>query len=878
MSTRFDWSDVCTTILSMQSSHTHRASVISQLGSEGISERISVSPGIVLSAETIEQVVGDAAQSCMVPPDYAASGNVSTRWFGTIGSSLAHLNLLHRFDRRRPKCSWLMVLADDVVLLPGFAEWVQRSVFTASNTNVDFVNLAVVRAWGEESGQATSKEASAVKRVSGSQDWPAWTAGRSPADAIVKSPNLLVSGYLVRMATLPVLLKSFGLTRNWRRECSIDQVLARVQYALASSGQYRAVNVEAEWSKLAHCAVGESEKQVIQKRFPDRHAACETQHKELYGSGSRSHDRRRRLSSIDDTLLMTKKKASVKNGHTQPSGACFHGFQVPGDRVTVDGEGRLVTRPLGVGGAAIVREVADEWPSRCASAMRGLLDRGLLDKGSRAPHHAQPTAAIATTTAPIPPKPATVRIVEELGLTFGHSSNKNFPQTFPSRSTPRAPITANQAQLLSSEDLELLKQLVNAKGWDEIAAAREYPQRVPQRGRRGCAAVTDPLHCCYRVSLVERMERMSAWSRSHGLPQSIDVLYPYAGVDLLNSYGLFPSAPVHVLSAYHVAYSPNAETDDPADLFAETRRCLRDAECTHIMVESAANYYRHLMCLGFRSAMSAWMEGRYFAKGIGVFPSMLMLIRLLDMDLLEVTMLRRPNERTGKRAETYHGTGFVMIVQRRSKLPSEAKPPPRQKIVYLGELYGPKTVRSFFDEVERHMTLKPFVFINKAILLNMNEPTGEGDHLIHGSFFRNELCNRGAIVGAMVQDQTGFDIYFAGDFGLKYTRCASRLQAACGLPSRSHMPHPLPTACASHRSRSHTAGASGSTVTARARRRTRTSRNGWRGRCWSYRIRRPSARAGSTSRVASGRNVGSTIGRSLLCWQSPCRSAGRITA
>ncbi|KOO23658.1 hypothetical protein Ctob_010914, partial [Chrysochromulina tobinii] len=518
------------------------------LGSEGISERISVSPGIVLSAETIEQVVGDAAQSCMVPPDYAASGNVSTRWFGTIGSSLAHLNLLHRFDRRRPKCSWLMVLADDVVLLPGFAEWVQRSVFTASNTNVDFVNLAVVRAWGEESGQATSKEASAVKRVSGSQDWPAWTAGRSPADAIVKSPNLLVSGYLVRMATLPVLLKSFGLTRNWRRECSIDQVLARVQYALASSGQYRAVNVEAEWSKLAHCAVGESEKQVIQKRFPDRHAACETQHKELYGSGSRSHDRRRRLSSIDDTLLMTKKKASVKNGHTQPS------------------------------------------------------------------------------------------------------------------------------------------------------------------------------------------------------------------------------APVHVLSAYHVAYSPNAETDDPADLFAETRRCLRDAECTHIMVESAANYYRHLMCLGFRSAMSAWMEGRYFAKGIGVFPSMLMLIRLLDMDLLEVTMLRRPNERTGKRAETYHGTGFVMIVQRRSKLPSEAKPPPRQKIVYLGELYGPKTVRSFFDEVERHMTLKPFVFINKAILLNMNEPTGEGDHLIHGSFFRNELCNRGAIVGAMVQDQTGLDIYIAGDFGLKYTR------------------------------------------------------------------------------------------------------------
>ena len=414
--------------------------------------------------------------------------------------------------------------------------------------------------------------------------------------------------------------------------------------------------------------------------------------------------------------------------------------------------------------------------------MRGL-DRGLLDKGSRAPHHAQPTAPIAATTVPIPPKPATVRIVEELGLTFGHSSFTTFPQRFPRQNPPRAKITSPVEQVLGNDDLQLLKNLVGAKQWDEIAEAREFKKRVPVRGAVGCNAVGNPRTCCYRVPLMQRLEQMAAWSRAHELPQRLNVLYPYAGADLLNSYGLFPTAPVHVLSAYHVAYSPNAETDDPADLFAETRRCLSDAECTHIMVESAANYYRHLMCLGFRSAMSAWMEGRYFAKGVGVFPSMLMLIRLLDMELLEVTMLRRPAERTGKRAETYHGTGFVMIVQRRSKLPSEARPPPRQKIVYLGELYGPKTVRSFFDEVERHMTLKPFVFINKAILLNMNEPAGEGDHLVHGSFFRNELCKRGAIVGAMVQDQSGFDLYFAGDFGLKHTRCASRLQAACGLPS-----------------------------------------------------------------------------------------------
>jgi hypothetical protein len=119
--------------------------------------------------------------------------------------------------------------------------------------------------------------------------------------------------------------------------------------------------------------------------------------------------------------------------------------------------------------------------------MRGLLDRGLLDKGSRAPHHAQPTAAIATTTAPIPPKPATVRIVEELGLTFGHSSNKNFPQTFPSRSTPRAPITANQAQLLSSEDLELLNdpaadQTFVQLGFSTLGAAAAQAAQAPAGG------------------------------------------------------------------------------------------------------------------------------------------------------------------------------------------------------------------------------------------------------------------------------------------------------------------------------------------------------------------------------------------------------------
>ena len=43
-------------------------------------------------------------------------------------------------------------------------------------------------------------------------------------------------------------------------------------------------------------------------------------------------------------------------------GACFHGFQVPGDRVSVNSNGKLVTRPLSPG---VVKDVAEEWPSSC---------------------------------------------------------------------------------------------------------------------------------------------------------------------------------------------------------------------------------------------------------------------------------------------------------------------------------------------------------------------------------------------------------------------------------------------------------------------------------------------------------------------------------
>ena len=389
----------------MPSSRAQRESVVSQLAAQGISTHIGVWPGIVLTTSNVEQTVDDAAHSCVIPHEYHAR-NVSKRWFGTIGSSLAHLKLLHASSRSTQlnQCIWLLVIADDIVLLPGFAEWVRKQVMSGDMPRTaDFVNFAVVRSWGVPVNAV-------AKRVSGDMTWPAWSRGNTLAHAIVKSPNILVSGYLVRLSTLPVLTRAFAHTEGLRRECSIDQVLARVQYALASSRRYASYNVEASSSLLAHCAVGPAERDLFAQQFPARHEACTRHHPQIYGGGSRSHDRLRRLSSVawdvapsvekrrhekvaigskgklerkgatgewlqPKTRLTEDRKGSIgewlkpktrsmarslttaKMGRrhdfvnhstlaaSQPH-SCYHGFRVPGDRIEVNTAGALVTLPI----------------------------------------------------------------------------------------------------------------------------------------------------------------------------------------------------------------------------------------------------------------------------------------------------------------------------------------------------------------------------------------------------------------------------------------------------------------------------------------------------------------------------------------------------
>jgi hypothetical protein len=153
-----------------------------------------------------------------------------------------------------------------VALLPGFAKWISDSLMPA-----DFVNLQVVRAWGAKVGGSP-----ALLRVSGAMRWPAWDGMALPFKLRggLRSPNLLVSGYIARRERLPVLLTSFAQTEEWRQQCTIDQLLARIQYALASASLYDSLVVDASHSLLAHCAVGPEEVAMWKSSHPVRHARC----------------------------------------------------------------------------------------------------------------------------------------------------------------------------------------------------------------------------------------------------------------------------------------------------------------------------------------------------------------------------------------------------------------------------------------------------------------------------------------------------------------------------------------------------------------------------------------------------------------------------
>ena len=221
----FNWDATCIYVISMPHSASQRATMRRQFAAQGLSNSLRFWHGLRLNATNEQAVLNDAAAACVVPVEYTAplEEEPTGRLRGIVGSTLAHLLLL-RHAYLHDSCRHVFVLADDVVLKPDFRSWVAERVMAPLPPTADFVNLAVVRAFG------TPVAGSAASRVSARQRWPQWDGGAPRAGGELRSPNLLVSSYVARRASLPLLLASFRGVEGWRPQCSIDQVLAPDTY------------------------------------------------------------------------------------------------------------------------------------------------------------------------------------------------------------------------------------------------------------------------------------------------------------------------------------------------------------------------------------------------------------------------------------------------------------------------------------------------------------------------------------------------------------------------------------------------------------------------------------------------------------------------
>ena len=296
-------------------------------------------------------------------------------------------------------------------------------------------------------------------------------------------------------------------------------------------------------------------------------------------------------------------------------------------------------------------------------------------------------------------------------------------------------------QTLSPSDVELLRNWSRVRPeLPELIAAPDLTARIPVAGTRSCDAVRDPSHCCYRTNLTERLEAMTSWSRTR-LPQRLPVLYLYSGVDLINAFGIYPDSPAFVLLAYHPAFSAG-KMHDP---FSEARSCLRSAQCAHNMVKSAILWYRHTLCLGLRTSMSAWMSGKHFPV-YGVLPSLLLTTQLLDMSIVGAAVVA-----------SYHVDGIILNVTRNGG--------PVQQILYLSAVFSGDSAKPIFDEIERHVSLKPFTLLTKAALIEGTSLAQEATRALHAKWLGEQLRSR-AELEAVVQDTSGLAAPLSAEMGL----------------------------------------------------------------------------------------------------------------
>jgi hypothetical protein len=292
--------------------------------------RVAVWPAVNATAE---RRAAEAARGT-IPRDYAADAGSAVYELaarGITGIAAAHLTLLHHTAREEVDgdCTHTAVFEDDIALLPGFASWSAELADGAP----DFLNMCVVRGFGQR------EQGRAALRVTPQLRWPA------------RNPNVLMVAYLVARATLPTLLAAFDGVVGWRRHCTVDQVMPRVQYALSAAG-YRTLVVDAfddaerTRARVAHCgdkhycrpsaggkaaAAAENGRRLLEKgaRTPKgggKRAECAGTRREAHEACAALHPRYGQPS---------RSRPHLSPGSVRAAGtSCAYGFRVPGDLVS----------------------------------------------------------------------------------------------------------------------------------------------------------------------------------------------------------------------------------------------------------------------------------------------------------------------------------------------------------------------------------------------------------------------------------------------------------------------------------------------------------------------------------------------------------------
>ena len=116
----FSWDTTCIYVISMPHSAAQRVAMRRQLAAQGLSSSLRFWPGLRLNATNERGTLEEAAAACVVPAEYAAplEQEPTGRLRGIVGSTLAHLLLLRHAHLHDASCRHVVVLADDVLLMP----------------------------------------------------------------------------------------------------------------------------------------------------------------------------------------------------------------------------------------------------------------------------------------------------------------------------------------------------------------------------------------------------------------------------------------------------------------------------------------------------------------------------------------------------------------------------------------------------------------------------------------------------------------------------------------------------------------------------------------------------------------------------------------